>query len=161
MSATKMCLVGGPCKHGNWCSDVYCQEHCRFVKEIEQLDALAELCDEAKGGWDLPPAAVSRLGALARKARAAIAAQQPQAEAAKSAALLARVCDFECEQAEAVPLDMGVMELAESVGLIGPASRTDDFHAAIQRFHDLISMNVSIKAAVHFAQGLPKKGGAA
>lgn len=64
-------------------------------------------------------------------------------------------------QAEAVPLDMGAMELAESVGLIGPASRTDDFHAAIQRFHDLISMNVSIKAAVHFAQGLPKKGGAA
>lgn len=56
---------------------------------------------------------------------------------------------------------MGAMELAESVGLIGPASRTDDFHAAIQRFHDLISMNVSIKAAVHFAQGLPKKGGAA
>ena len=65
------------------------------------------------------------------------------------------------QQAEAVPRDMCVMELAESVGLIGPASRTDDFHAAIQRFHDLVSMKVSIKAAVHFAQGLPKKGGAA
>lgn len=81
MSTTKICLIGGSCKHGNWCSDVYCQEHCRFVKEIDQLDALAELCEEAKGGWDLPPAAVSRLGALARKARAAIAMQQAQAEA--------------------------------------------------------------------------------
>jgi hypothetical protein len=39
------------------------------------------------------------------------------------------------------------MELAESVGLIGPASRTHDLHAAIQRFHDLICVNATIKAA--------------
>lgn len=92
-------------------------------------------------------------------------AQQPQYEAGDMASahndgFRAGVASV-TQQAEAVPLDTGVMELAESVGLIGPASRTDDFHAAIQRFHDLISMNVSIKAAVHFAQGLPKKGGAA
>jgi len=54
----------------------------------------------------------------------------------------------------AQPLDLGVMELAESVGLIGPASRTDDLHEAIQRFHDLIVVNASIKAALHFADGL-------
>jgi len=52
------------------------------------------------------------------------------------------------------PLDLSVMELAESVGLIGPASRTDDLHEAIQRFHDLIVANASIKAALHFADGL-------
>lgn len=51
-------------------------------------------------------------------------------------------------------VDSGVMELAESVGLIGPASRTDDLHEAIQRFHDLIVVNASIKAALHFADGL-------
>lgn len=56
----------------------------------------------------------------------------------------------------AQPLDSGVMELAESVGLIGPASRTDDLHEAIQRFHDLIVVNASIKAALHFADGLAK-----
>jgi hypothetical protein len=39
------------------------------------------------------------------------------------------------------------MELAESVGLIGPASRTHDLHAAIQRFHDLICANATVKAA--------------
>lgn len=38
--------------------------------ELSALDALAELCDEATGGWDLPPSAVARIGALARKARA-------------------------------------------------------------------------------------------
>lgn len=54
----------------------------------------------------------------------------------------------------AQPLDLGVMELAESVGLIGPASRTHDLHGAIQRFHDLIVVNASIKAALHFADGL-------
>lgn len=48
------------------------------------------------------------------------------------------------------------MELAESVGLIGPESRTDDLHEAIQRFHDLIVVNASIKAAQHFADGLAK-----
>lgn len=45
-------------------------------------------------------------------------------------------------------LDMAVMQLAESVGLIGPASRVGDLHAAIQRFHDLICVNATIKAAV-------------
>jgi len=48
---------------------------------------------------------------------------------------------------EPVALDQATMELAESVGLIGPASRTHDLHAAIQRFHDLICVNATIKAA--------------
>lgn len=53
--------------------------------------------------------------------------------------------------------DSGVMELAESVGLIGPSSRTDDLHEAIQRFHDLIVVNASIKAARHFADSLAQQ----
>lgn len=76
----KPCLVSGTCKHGNWCSDVYCQEHCKFVKELDQLDALAELCEEATGGWDLPPTAVYRLGKLARKVSAALASKPPAEE---------------------------------------------------------------------------------
>jgi hypothetical protein len=50
-------------------------------------------------------------------------------------------------QQEPVEVDQDTMELAESVGLIGPASRTHDLHAAIQRFHDLICVNATIKAA--------------
>ena len=46
-----------------------------------------------------------------------------------------------------VAVDATTMELAESVGLIGPASRTHDLHAAIQRFHDLICANATLKAA--------------
>lgn len=49
------------------------------------------------------------------------------------------------------PVDQTVMELAESVGLIGPASRTHDLHGAIQRFHDLVCAEASIKAAQQFA----------
>jgi hypothetical protein len=48
---------------------------------------------------------------------------------------------------ELVEVDQATMELAESVGLIGPSSRTHDLHAAIQRFHDLICVNATIKAA--------------
>ena len=48
---------------------------------------------------------------------------------------------------EAASVDAKTMELAESVGLIGPASRTHDLHAAIQRFHDLVCVNATIKAA--------------
>ena len=48
---------------------------------------------------------------------------------------------------EPVEVDQATMELAESVGLIGPASRTHDLHAAIQRFHALICVNATIKAA--------------
>jgi len=48
---------------------------------------------------------------------------------------------------EPVAVDATTMELAESVGLIGPASRTHDLHAAIQRFHDLICANATLKAA--------------
>jgi hypothetical protein len=48
---------------------------------------------------------------------------------------------------EPVAVDQATMDLAESVGLIGPASRTHDLHAAIQRFHDLICVNATIKAA--------------
>jgi hypothetical protein len=48
---------------------------------------------------------------------------------------------------EPVEVDRATMELAESVRLIGPASRTHDLHCAIQRFHDLICVNATIKAA--------------
>lgn len=60
-------------------------------------------------------------------------------------------------QHDPVALDGGVMALAQSVGLIGPSSRTHDLHAAIQRFHDLITVNASIKAAQDFAIGLVQK----
>lgn len=69
-------------------------------------------------------------------------------------ALLAALSSAPAAPQPAQPLDLSVMELAESVGLIGPASRTDDLHEAIQRFHDLIVANASIKAALHFADGL-------
>ena len=52
----------------------------------------------------------------------------------------------EIEQ-EPVAIDQATMELAESVGLIGPTSRTHDLHQAIQRFHDLICVNATVKAA--------------
>ena len=54
-------------------------------------------------------------------------------------------------------VDLATMELAESVGLIGPASRTHDLHNAIQRFHDLICANATIKAAVAFSRTLEAK----
>jgi len=58
---------------------------------------------------------------------------------------------------EPVEVDQATMEVAESVGLIGPASRTHDLHAAIQRFHDLICANATIKAAVAFSRTLEAK----
>ena len=58
---------------------------------------------------------------------------------------------------EPVIVDPATMELAESVGLIGPASRTHDLHNAIQRFHDLICANATIKAAVAFSHTLEAK----
>jgi hypothetical protein len=58
---------------------------------------------------------------------------------------------------EPVMVDLATMELAESVGLIGPASRTHDLHNAIQRFHDLICANATIKAAVAFSRTLEAK----
>jgi hypothetical protein len=48
---------------------------------------------------------------------------------------------------EPMEVDQATMELAESVGLIGPTSRTHDLHQAIQRFHDLICVNATVKAA--------------
>ena len=48
---------------------------------------------------------------------------------------------------EPVAVNQATMELAESVGLIGPASRTDDLHQAIQRFHDFICFTATVKAA--------------
>lgn len=62
-------------------------------------------------------------------------------------------CGGSGKAAESVTaVDQSVMELAESVGLIGPASRTHDLHAAIQRFHDLICVNATIKAAAMAAE---------
>ena len=58
----------------------------------------------------------------------------------------------QAEKQEPVIVDLATMELAESVGLIGPASRTHDLHNAIQRFHDLICANATIKAAVAFSR---------
>jgi len=58
---------------------------------------------------------------------------------------------------EPVEVDQATMEVAESVGLIGPASRTHDLHAAIQRFHDLICANATIKAAAAFSRTLEAK----
>jgi hypothetical protein len=58
---------------------------------------------------------------------------------------------------EPVAVDQAIMELAESVGLIGPASRTHDLHDAIQRFYDLICANATIKAAVAFSRTLEAK----
>lgn len=57
---------------------------------------------------------------------------------------------------EATRVDPKTMGLAESVGLIGPASRTHDLHAAIQRFHDLICANATIKAAQMAAEVISK-----
>ena len=61
------------------------------------------------------------------------------------------------KEALKLALDQATMELAESVGLIGPASRTHDLHDAIQRFHDLICANATIKAAVVFSRTLEAK----
>jgi len=58
---------------------------------------------------------------------------------------------------EPVMIDSATMQLAESVGLIGPASRTHNLHDAIQRFHDLICANATIKAAVAFSRTLEAK----
>jgi len=58
---------------------------------------------------------------------------------------------------EPVMIDFATMQLAESVGLIGPASRTHNLHDAIQRFHDLICANATIKAAVAFSRTLEAK----
>ena len=66
-----------------------------------------------------------------------------------------RMCEIAWNKAQAlaqpeqepVAIDQATMELAESVGLIGPTSRTHDLHQAIQRFHDLICVNATVKAA--------------
>ncbi len=58
------------------------------------------------------------------------------------------------EVQEPTVIDRKTMELAESVGLIGPASRVGDLHAAIQRFHDLICVDATIKAAVMAADAI-------
>lgn len=55
---------------------------------------------------------------------------------------------------QAAEIDPATMALAESVGLIGPASRTHDLHGAIQRFHDLICANATIKAAQMAAEAI-------
>jgi hypothetical protein len=62
---------------------------------------------------------------------------------------------------EPVAVDQATMKLAESVGLIGPASRTHDLHAAIQRFHDLICVNATMKAAKMAADAIREATSAA
>ena len=35
--AQKTCLVANEsCKHGSWCSEVYCQEHCKFAQPAQE-----------------------------------------------------------------------------------------------------------------------------
>jgi hypothetical protein len=46
----KPCLVSGACKHGGWCTETYCQEHCQFVKEDPQQEPVAWV-DERAIGW--------------------------------------------------------------------------------------------------------------
>ena len=64
-------------------------------------------------------------------------------------------------QREPAEIDTATMVLAESVGLIGPASRTHDLHGAIQRFHDLICANATIKAAEAISAAAPQPSPAA
>ena len=81
----------------------------------------------------------------------AIADQDDRAAQAMLREILAAPQPSPTPQADSQPapdLDMAVMQLAEIVGLIGPASRTHDLHAAVQRFHDLICANATINAAV-------------
>jgi hypothetical protein len=59
----KPCLFGGACKHGGWCSEVYCQERCEF-KKTDSLRAIADLMKQADGGWNLPPSATKRIAEL-------------------------------------------------------------------------------------------------
>jgi hypothetical protein len=61
--AAKPCLFGGDCKHGGWCSDVYCQERCQF-KKAGSLRAIADLMQQADGGWNLPASATKRIAEL-------------------------------------------------------------------------------------------------
>jgi hypothetical protein len=42
----KPCLKGGQCKHGSWCSEVYCQEHCEFVEQAEQAQPMERMSNE-------------------------------------------------------------------------------------------------------------------
>jgi hypothetical protein len=52
----KQCLMGGQCKHGSWCSDVYCQEHCKFIEQAQQTEQAQPLTDEElwKFWWSRP-----------------------------------------------------------------------------------------------------------
>lgn len=59
------------------------------------------------------------------------------------------------EALNGVPMtDSDALQLAESVNLIGPGSRTDDLHAAIQRYHDLICANATVKAAAQIGEAM-------
>lgn len=41
----KTCLVANEsCKHGSWCSEVYCQEHCKFVEQSAQPEPVKFNC---------------------------------------------------------------------------------------------------------------------
>lgn len=109
---------------------------------------LAQAREKGRGGWETcPPEELSRM------LREHVEKGDPR-DVANFCMFLWSLGHGITAPQPAQPLDLGVMELAESVGLIGPASRTHDLHGAIQRFHDLIVVNASIKAALHFADGL-------
>ncbi len=99
--------------------------------------------------YDFRDAHISGSMNLKRSAHAALEDAVDNALAAQSAP--------QQEAQEPTTVDKKTMELAESVGLIGPASRVGDLHAAIQRFHDLICVNATIKAAVMAAEVIGKQ----
>lgn len=72
----KPCLVSGACEHGNWCSETYCQKHCKFVKaERESLtdERVLQIVQTIDPAHEYLPRALLQ---LARAIERALAAQQ-------------------------------------------------------------------------------------
>ena len=152
--------------------------HChKAADELLRLEAEVQaLRGAVPAGWKMVPikateamlqAGAFRLGPFSTWAEMLAAAPQPERHDELRCAV--GNCTFNggvathtpgcpsAPQPAAQPTDMRTMELAESVGLIGPESRTHDLHGAIQRFHDLIAAEASIKAAQAFAQTLAQE----
>lgn len=114
----------------------------------EAEDFINELLDEVLGA-DRPEwsSAYNRYDAMSDVRERITALHKPAVDKAWGQFQSAMAAPQQ-EAQEPTTIDQKTMELAESVGLIGPASRIGDLHAAIQRFHDLICVNATIKAAV-------------
>jgi len=96
------------------------------------------------------------LSAMLLSVRGVLASREAEIALLKRALMEAEAAPQQ-EAQEPTTVVKKTMELAESVGLIGPASRVGDLHAAIQRFHDLICVNATIKAAVMAAEAIGKQ----